>query len=166
MIINNLTHEQVDGFIDCFVRVFYTMKGILPDDYVEKGVKRAISLEFRENLLEKIDSLNEILLVSNIEGNVIGHAWGRIKDDTSSWLGSIGVLPEYRRNGYGRALLKTFIEECVEKGSRKIGLNTHPDLVAARNLYESMGFIEEGYVTNPYGLRLIIYRKNIRMQVR
>lgn len=70
-------------------------------------------------------------------------------------------IQSYRRRGVGRDLLNRFIEECRKRGARKISLDTDPRLVPAIQLYERSGFTQEGSVTNPYGLELILYSKNI-----
>lgn len=47
------------------------------------------------------------------------------------------VLPEFRRKGYGKALLEKAIETNRPKGMM---LHVDIDNIAARNLYESLGF--------------------------
>jgi tRNA threonylcarbamoyladenosine biosynthesis protein TsaB len=57
---------------------------------------------------------------------------------------SLGVLPEWRRHGIGRALLDSVVAEA---GVRKIGstvLEVAADNAAARRLYATVGFVQAG----------------------
>jgi hypothetical protein len=40
-------------------------------------------------------------------------------------------------------------------------LDTDPRLIPTIKLYESMGFSSEGFVENPYGLKLILFSKEL-----
>lgn len=161
MHIRVISHEEVQGFIDCYIEVFRSLKGILPDEYVNNQIKRASSTEFQENVSKEVSDPHHILLVSLDDGHTIGLAWGNIKEDGSSWLSFLGVVPAFRRKGIGRSLLTRFIEESNKKGSGIVSLDTDPGLIPAIKLYESMGFVKDGLVKNPYGLELILYRKDI-----
>jgi ribosomal protein S18 acetylase RimI-like enzyme len=161
MHIRSISYDDVQGFIECYIQVFGTLYDILPKEYVKTQIEKASRPEFYGKLLKEVDDNSNILLVSLDDENIIGMAWGNVKEDGSSWLSFMGVVQAYRRLGVGRALLIRFIEECLEKGSRKISLDTHPYLVPAIQLYESMGFVKEGFVKNPFGLELILYSKNI-----
>ena len=100
-------------------------------------------------------------MVAMEEDETIGLAWGNIREDGSSWLTFLGVKPAHRRKGVGRSLLTRFIEESRKQGSHKVSLDTDPRLIPAVRLYESMGFVTEGFARNPYGLELVIYSKDI-----
>lgn len=161
MNIQPITQKDVQGFIDCYIQVFKTLYDILPQEYVKTQIEKANSPEFIEKLSKAVDNKNSILLVSLDDKKIVGIAWGNVKEDGSSWLSFMGVVQTHRRKGVGWGLLDRFIEECREKGSWKISLNTDPRLVSAISLYEKMGFVKEGTVTNPYGLELIIYSKDL-----
>lgn len=57
-----------------------------------------------------------------------------------------------RRRGIGEALLRKAIELARESGANGVSLTSHPQRVAANELYRSMGF--ELRKTNPYFYRL------------
>jgi GNAT superfamily N-acetyltransferase len=61
-------------------------------------------------------------------------------DGLECYLAELYVVPDRRRQGLGRALMKAAIEEALQRGavSMDIGVD-EPDL-AARQLYESLGF--------------------------
>jgi ribosomal protein S18 acetylase RimI-like enzyme len=56
------------------------------------------------------------------------------------YLAELYVAPESRGRGLGRALMEAAIEVAREKGADHMDLGTSEDDVAARALYESLGF--------------------------
>jgi ribosomal protein S18 acetylase RimI-like enzyme len=56
------------------------------------------------------------------------------------YLAELYVVPERRRRGLGRALLLAAIECARARGSDRMDLGTGANDVAARALYESLGF--------------------------
>jgi ribosomal protein S18 acetylase RimI-like enzyme len=56
------------------------------------------------------------------------------------YLAELYVVPRQRGRGLGRALLETSMELARSKGAAYMDLGTSEDDVAARNLYESLGF--------------------------
>lgn len=56
------------------------------------------------------------------------------------YLAELYVAPERRGQGLGRALLEAAIELARERGAEGMDLGTSEDDVAARALYESLGF--------------------------
>lgn len=57
------------------------------------------------------------------------------------YVAELYVRPDLRGNGLGRALMETAIELAREKGTGYMDLGTSEDDVAARGLYESLGFV-------------------------
>jgi ribosomal protein S18 acetylase RimI-like enzyme len=57
------------------------------------------------------------------------------------YVAELYVVPERRGNGLGRALMETAIEVARGEGADWMDLGTSEDDVAARALYESLGFI-------------------------
>ncbi len=56
------------------------------------------------------------------------------------YLAELYVVPARRREGLGRALMDTAMERARERGADYMDLGTSEDDVAARALYESLGF--------------------------
>jgi ribosomal protein S18 acetylase RimI-like enzyme len=54
---------------------------------------------------------------------------------------AFGVLPEYRRRGYGRQMLEEIIREIRAKSQKTIKLEVDTRNTAAINLYRSCGFV-------------------------
>ena len=161
MRVRKISEEDVGGFIDCYIDIWKSLEGVLPDVYVHDQVERASGADFRDNLLARMSDSARIILAAIVEKEIIGLAWGDIREDGSSWLSFLGVSPGHRREGVGKALLVRFIEESKERGSRKISLNTDPRLVPAIKLYLDTGFLPDGLTTNQYGFELIVYSKVI-----
>ncbi len=57
-----------------------------------------------------------------------------------SYLAELYVVPDRRGQGLGRALLEEGLALARARGADQIGLDTSDDDVAARALYESLGF--------------------------
>ena len=70
------------------------------------------------------------------------------------YVAELYVVPERRGNGLGRALMETAIEVARGEGADWMDLGTSEDDVAARALYESLGFVNregpEGPITYFY----------------
>ena len=74
-----------------------------------------------------------------------GEIIGKVNLQLTSKLGAIfglGVLPEHRRKGYGRALLLLAIEKLKEANAKEIMLQVAAENSNALNLYKSCGFEE------------------------
>ena len=71
-----------------------------------------------------------------------------------AYLEELYVAPAKRGRGLGRALLDAAMEAAREEGAARMELGTSEDDVAARALYESLGFINregpEGPITYFY----------------
>jgi ribosomal protein S18 acetylase RimI-like enzyme len=61
-------------------------------------------------------------------------------DGLECYLAELYVVPERRGQGFGRALMEAAIELARRKGAKYMDLCTAEDDVAARALYESLGF--------------------------
>lgn len=84
-------------------------------------------------------------LVAELDGQVVGHiAFSpvSISDGTHGWygLGPVSVLPEYQRQGIGRALIEEGLSRLKAMGAKGCCLVGHPDY------YPRFGF------RNPSGL--------------
>lgn len=156
--IRRAREDDIPGYVGCYTSVWKSFRGILPEEYVEETIEEARHQLFLERARSMIADSDRLLLVAEKEGEIIGHAQGRLNRGGYSWLGFMGVSPDNRREGTGRALLNRFIEESREHGCTKVSLNTAPCLKPAIKLYVDMGFTPEGYMRNHmHGLDLIFY---------
>jgi ribosomal-protein-alanine N-acetyltransferase len=57
---------------------------------------------------------------------------------------SVGVLPQWRRRGVGRALIDAVVAKCEQDGLGSIVLEVATENAAARALYAAFGFVQVG----------------------
>jgi ribosomal protein S18 acetylase RimI-like enzyme len=77
-------------------------------------------------------------------GQPAGHLWIKLNQtphNGGAWLYDIVVAPQYRGQGYGRALLAAAERETARHGGRSLGLNVFGANAVARHLYESAGYL-------------------------
>jgi ribosomal protein S18 acetylase RimI-like enzyme len=79
-----------------------------------------------------------VRLKANENGNMMAFIAGDPRPSQQvGWIATVGVLPEYRRQGIGRAL----IEECEKRlKMRSVRLSVRVDNLEAITLYERMGY--------------------------
>ncbi len=63
------------------------------------------------------------------------------KRDTRGWISGVGVLPPWRRQGIGRAMLKYLQQQTCANGLTTLTLEVLTQNHKAAPLYESLGFI-------------------------
>ena len=75
------------------------------------------------------------------------------------YLAELYVVPDRRGQGLGRAMMDAALDLARERGADHIELNTSHDDVAARGLYESLGFTNrEG---RPDGPLMYYYERDL-----
>jgi ribosomal protein S18 acetylase RimI-like enzyme len=61
-------------------------------------------------------------------------------DTPKAYIYAFGVLPEYRRNGYGREILEDILPRLFGEGWTAVGLEVDADNTPAQALYRAVGF--------------------------
>jgi ribosomal protein S18 acetylase RimI-like enzyme len=74
------------------------------------------------------------------------------------YLAELYVVPELRGRGIGGALLEAAIEHARERGADFMDLGTSEDDVAARGLYEKLGFTNR---ERPDGPVMYVYEREL-----
>ena len=91
---------------------------------------------------------NVVRLKAMSDHQMVGFIAGDVrKAENSAWIATVGVIPEYRRQGIGKALLRS-CESRLEVG--KICLNVRASNGAAVKLYEEFGYRRSGLWTRYY----------------
>jgi ribosomal protein S18 acetylase RimI-like enzyme len=70
-----------------------------------------------------------------------------IEDETEAgefYLDSLGVVPDYRGRGIGRALIEAMRDRAFAEGHTRVGLIVDVDNPSAERLYKSLGFKRVG----------------------
>jgi ribosomal protein S18 acetylase RimI-like enzyme len=74
------------------------------------------------------------------------------------YLAELYVVPELRGRGLGRALMEAAMELARAEGADRMELGTSDDDVAARGLYESLGFVN---TEGPGGPLMYFYERDL-----
>lgn len=90
-----------------------------------------------------------VSLVAEVNGLVVGHiAFSpvTISDGTRNWygLGPVSVLPEYQRQGIGKALIEKGLSRLKNLNARGVCLVGHPDYYKKFGFENVPGFVLEG----------------------
>ena len=133
----NLTHAQTD-----YLRTYPEEHGFTAEDEAEL-------------LRRKTDSVDEIELLAELDGKVVGSAGigsvGRKEKIRHRAEFGISVDKAYWGLGIGRALTEACIECAKKAGYAQLELEVVAENRSAIGLYESAGFVEYG--RNPKGFR-------------
>jgi len=88
-------------------------------------------------------------LVAEVDGRVVGHiAFSpvTISDNTEAWygLGPVSVLPEYQRQGIGKALIREGLARLHDLGAKGCCLVGHPGYYRQFGFANAAGLVLEG----------------------
>ncbi len=132
IIIRNETDADVSAITEVTVAAFQTLE---------------ISNHTEQFIIEALRAAQALTvsLVAEVDGRVIGHITFSpvtISDGTEGWygLGPVSVLPEYQRQGIGKALIREGLSRLKKLHARGCCLVGHPEY------YKKFGF------ENPPGL--------------
>lgn len=134
----------VEGF-----RVIAALYALAFDDpWPEPSVRELLSVPGTWGLI----ALKSVPPESDHPDDPVGFILARIVMDEAEIL-SIGVPPQWRKAGIGRALLAVALNRVQENGANKVFLEVGKDNPAAVALYSHMGFKQ-------VGLRKKYYRRS------
>ena len=132
-----LTHAQTDYLLS------------YPDETTVTAEQEAVFLK------EKTDSADEIEMLAEVEGAVVGSAGigcvGRKEKTRHRAEFGISIDQTYWGLGIGRALTEACIECAKRAGYAQLELEAVAENQTALTLYKSVGFVEYG--RNPRGFR-------------
>ena len=150
-IIRNGTGLDVQGVLDNFV-----LNHAQTDFLTTYPDEVSFTLEQEAKYLQnKADSPDEVELVAEVEGSIVGQAGiealGRKDKVKHRATFGISIDRDYWHLGIGRALTKACIQLAKQAGYLQLELEAVADNERALALYESEGFVEYG--RNPKGFR-------------
>ncbi len=94
--VRNASVSDVEQLLDCEKAVWESLRGVLPDEFLEGELRRYGSAQARERTRRFLESPSSIVLVAEEEGRIVGFVEGSVAAGVSR-LGVIGVREEYRR---------------------------------------------------------------------
>jgi tRNA threonylcarbamoyl adenosine modification protein YeaZ/ribosomal-protein-alanine acetyltransferase len=120
----------------------------------------------REMYAKELDlgGMSLLFLARDNQGRAAGFcsAW-RVLDELH--INNLAVVPEVRRHGVASALLKRTFSEGTRLGAKRATLEVRRSNVAARQLYERLGFVvtgvRSGYYTTPVEDALVLWRDDL-----
>ena len=112
---------------------------VLPEDALMRAQK-----DYEELLPDGLNSTNQYLFtVIHDALGAIGMIWYQLRErqtGKSAYLFDIAIREDLRGQGYGRQTMELTESMLNELGVQRIGLNVFEYNVAARALYEKMGY--------------------------
>jgi len=103
------------------------------------------------------------VIVAQRDGEMVGYAWFEYLWSLVPYIALIHVLPEHRRRGAGKAMLR-FIEEYVrERGSATLYSSSQVNEPEPQAWHRHVGFEECGIIAgiNPGGAGEVFFRKRL-----
>ena len=76
----------------------------------------------------------------------VGHVMWGTDEDGSRWIGGLLIDAAHQGRGLGRAVVQELVRRLQAAGVAPVRLSHHPDNVASRALFESLGFRPTGVV--------------------
>ena len=112
--------------------------------------KQCFSTPWSETALsEELSNKFARFFVALLNGEIVGYI-GAHNILGEVYITNVAVFPEYRKNGFGEALIKKFIEMVKKENADFITLEVRKSNISAINLYEKCGFNEVGKRKNFY----------------
>jgi ribosomal protein S18 acetylase RimI-like enzyme len=90
-------------------------------------------------LVARDDIVLEASIVARRDERIVGMGLLGIRGD-AGWIGGMGVIPTYRRQGIGREIMRRLLAEGIRRALRIIRLEVIADNAPAHALYGEFGF--------------------------
>jgi len=136
IIIRNEIDADVDAITEVTVAAFKTLE---------------ISNHTEQFIIEALRAVKALTvsLVAELDSRVIGHVAFSpvtISDGTQNWygLGPVSVLPQYQRNGVGKALIQQGLSRLKDLNAKGCCLVGHPDYYRKLGFKNVSGLVHEG----------------------
>lgn len=112
--------------------------------------KQCFSTPWSETaLLEELSNKFARFIVALSKGEVVGYI-GSHNVLGEVYITNVAVFPEYRKNGFGEALIKKLLEVIKDENADFITLEVRKSNISAIKLYEKCGFCAVGVRKNFY----------------
>lgn len=98
---------------------------------------------------KEVDNENALFCVCEIDDVIVGYAGMYYICDEGD-ITNVAITKDYRGRGIGQTLLEEMFRMAMLKGISQFTLEVRSSNIAARRLYEKLGFQEEGIRKNFY----------------
>lgn len=136
IVIRRETNHDIEAIAEVTAAAFQTLE---------------ISNHTEQFIIEALRAANALTvsLVAELDGRVIGHVAFSpvtISDSTPDWygLGPVSVLPEYQRQGVGKALIREGLSRLKRLHARGCCLVGHPEYYKKFGFDHIPGLVHEG----------------------
>lgn len=135
-------YDKVTAELEAAVNYPKWKRGVYPgresiQTAIENGVQYICTVEGK--------AVGAFILNQDAQGNYAAGEWTKeLQDGEYMVIHTLAVLPDYARQGIGRAMIEYAIERAGSRGYKAIRLDVVPDNLPARKLYEKAGFIFAG----------------------
>jgi ribosomal protein S18 acetylase RimI-like enzyme len=92
-----------------------------------------------EDIVRDMTAEDERYFLARLGNEPVG-AFKIFIDRPKAYIYAFGVLPEYRRRGYGREILENILPRLFAEGWKAVGLEVDADNAPAQALYLAVGF--------------------------
>jgi ribosomal protein S18 acetylase RimI-like enzyme len=100
----------------------------------------------RDNVERKLAFGDGLFWLAELEGRIVGTAMAGY-DGHRGWIYSLGVDPEVRRSGIGRALLAQAEGALAALGCPKVNLQVFSGNVGAQGFWRSVGYAQDAVIS-------------------
>lgn len=103
----------------------------------------------QQSIASELHNPLSLWLVAQEGQTLLGYVGSQTCQDETDMM-NIAVSPASRRKGVARALIEALVSALRERGSKQLTLEVRASNGPARQLYESLGFLQVGLRKNYY----------------
>jgi len=107
-------------------------------DYI---IPMKVTKQFFMEFLRSVGGRLSRVLIALDGDRIVGYV-NPVIDGREAWIGGLGVVPDYRGAGIGRALMVRAEEMCTKKGVKEVSLEVVKGNERARTLYKRLGYVD------------------------
>jgi predicted N-acetyltransferase YhbS len=117
----------------------------------EKITKSTIETDFKQIINEHLRSDDDVSLVAEIDGKIVGYMISYIMYagfglDKSAWIATLGVEPKLMGHGIGKRLAEKILQIYEEKGIKHIFTSVSWDSVDLLSFFKTLGFDRSNFI--------------------
>lgn len=103
----------------------------------------------QQSIASELHNPLSLWLVAQEGQTLLGYVGSQTCQDETDMM-NIAVFPASRRQGVAKALIESLVSALRERGSKQLTLEVRASNGPARQLYESLGFLQVGLRKNYY----------------